>query len=1824
MVIRSWALLGAMAACAFLFAAPTARAVDITVDNAGDTGDAVPGDGTCGSAVPSSCTVRAAITEANANGQTSNRILFSVAGPTTALSDLPALTKPLEIDGGASGYTVNGNDLFRLLQMPSTASAGAYSFKKLTLIGGRTTAAGGGGGVYFAPTAQASLTLTDVEIASSTATAGPGGGLAVELLANGSSMTLLRVNINGNAASADGGGLWVRLGGTGSLSLDDSIIDGNTAGSILGGGGNGSGGGIDVRRGRLNVGNTTISNNTASGTGQGGGIYLENDGSIGGSVRLDNSTVSGNTADGIAVGSGNPAASWVTFTTITNNLGVGIRAAVPATSFPGNVSNPFTSNIVAGNATNCSTAFAHSDTTNSGYNLTDGATCGFTQGTDKVVALPSDLGLAVLGDNPVPPQTHALAAGSPAIDAGNPAWDTGADQRGADTQDGGADGTPGDSTAVRDIGAYEFGGFGLVQFGFTTGANFDAPEDITPAAISIKRYGTGTAATSAPTAAFSTTAFASTTQGPCGTAGNDYTELSSSPVDFSFTATPGLNQFDQTASIPICNDQVVESTTEGFDIALAKPAGETVGYDLGPKASGTVTILDRENGVFQFDNTAAYEANEGNSGSSGSITLTILRTAGTAGAVRVTYSTTSTCGTCTAAAGTDYETVTNGTVDFAAGDASKTVTINFVGDGAFEDDGSGAGGEIFRVDLSADPACLNLQPGQSCEARRIGANGDPGRSALVNIKNDDTAQPGQFLFSASGYTGLEASGSVTITVQRVGGSDGDVSVVCGAADGTGSGAATVTTDFLAPANGNPDPLEPCLLAWSDADSTDKTFSVSLVNDSATESNKTFSVTLTAPSAGMGGAGGVSPTIGTPSATVTLVSDEQPQFVFSDTDVTLSEGSPAQLTLQWNAFTGGDVTVPYYTVDGTATSPIDYTGIPQGTPTVRTITSAAATSLALSDIPTVPDGPEGNETFTVQLGTLGNGGQLGTDNPATPGVTEGPTATVTIRDPASVRFTAASFTRADEANSGTIALTVRRQGDISASMDVDFAISQNCATPPCATESVDYTRPGGFTGTLHWNANVTTDQPITVTVIGDTAIEGDESLQVTLSNARTNGATPADIGTPGSAAAVIPDDDYRFEVVETSPLTVAENVGNATITVRRFGSSVGTASVGFASADGTALAGQDYTQTASPPALSWAAGEGGTKTISVPITDDAPDESTENFTVALSSPSNNASGEATAITGSPLTVNITDNDAVTVAFSAAAQSIGEAGGTVTVTAVRTGATTFSIDVPFTVSGSAANPSDHDAVSGTITIAAAASSGTYTFSVAGDAIDEANETVVFTMGTPTGGDVTAAAPTTHTVTIIDDDAVTVAFSAAAQTVGENVGAVTVTATRTGATTFAIGVPFTVSGSAANPADHNAVSGTIAIPAASASGSYTFTVANDALDEPAETVVFTMGTPTGGDVTAVAPTTHTVTVTDNDAVTVAFSAAAQTVGEKVGTVTVTATRTGATTSAINVPFTVSGTAVNPADHNAASGAITIPAASASGTYTFTAVADAVDEANETVIFTMGTPTGGDVTAAAPSTHTVTITDSVTVGEDTPGVVVTPSGSVGATSGGGGAFSWTALLALAGLAGLRRRGLVVALALFSTGALAQTAPAPKSKPRLSYNSMDLSYLQVKVDDPSVDAGGFSLAGSWATGKNLFVTAGYSSIETDNLRIAGTVGSTQTDTIAGGLGWHRAINPRADMVAAVSVLLASADGQGGFSGSSDDTGYGFEAGVRSLWGPLLEWNASVSYVSIFGDSDTALSVRTLYGFTPRFGVLAGVGLGSNASQLNVGVRYTF
>ena len=264
--------------------------------------------------------------------------------------------------------------------------------------------------------------------------------------------------------------------------------------------------------------------------------------------------------------------------------------------------------------------------------------------------------------------------------------------------------------------------------------------------------------------------------------------------------------------------------------------------------------------------------------------------------------------------------------------------------------------------------------------------------------------------------------------------------------------------------------------------------------------------------------------------------------------------------------------------------------------------------------------------------------------------------------------------------------------------------------------------------------------------------------------------------------------------------VAENGGLATISVQRAGGDAGAVSVSYATANGTALAGSDY--TASSGTLDWADGETTAKTFTVPVTDDLLGEGSETITLTLS----NATGGATLGAVRTATLTITDNDTApgSLAFTAATASLSETGGAITLSVARTGGAYGAASVLYaTANSSALSGSDFAATSGTLTWASGdTSTKTIRVTVYNDTLAESAESFQVRLSNASGASLGGVA--TSTVTINDDDSPspngTLQFQAGSLSVAENGGSITVAVSRTLGSLGAVSLDYaTASGTA-----------------------------------------------------------------------------------------------------------------------------------------------------------------------------------------------------------------------------------------------------------------------------------------------------------------------------------------------------------------------------------------------------------------------------------------
>ena len=368
-------LLALVVIAAFLALAPAAQA-DFTVSKTADTND--------GSCIPSDCSIREAIAAAKANGAGLDVITIPASPADYVLS-------------GASGLMIMDQNV-------TLRGAGVAS----TQINGQPLGAGANFLQIHRTTGTVDVTIEDLTMKGLD---NANGGGAVHLSSNGDNtnktVRINRVSILNNIHTDGGGGAIGVFGGD--LILKDSTLAGNQAGSSYGGGGII----LITSASKATVDNSTITNNSG---GIGGAIRI--DGSFGApqSLVVRNSTISGNTSTGIAgIASGAATPVQLSYNTISGNIsgtGAGNQLFGANTTLKGN--------IFVGNSTGNCDIVDGVNPIRQGFNFDSANTCrlGTAPGVNPNDHPNTTVALEALANNGGPTFTHALPAGSLAIDAG--------------------------------------------------------------------------------------------------------------------------------------------------------------------------------------------------------------------------------------------------------------------------------------------------------------------------------------------------------------------------------------------------------------------------------------------------------------------------------------------------------------------------------------------------------------------------------------------------------------------------------------------------------------------------------------------------------------------------------------------------------------------------------------------------------------------------------------------------------------------------------------------------------------------------------------------------------------------------------------------------------------------------------------------------------------------------------------------------------------------------------------------------------------------------------------------------------------------------------------------------------------------------------------------------------------------------------------------------------------------------------------------------------------------------------------------------------------
>jgi Calx-beta domain len=288
-------------------------------------------------------------------------------------------------------------------------------------------------------------------------------------------------------------------------------------------------------------------------------------------------------------------------------------------------------------------------------------------------------------------------------------------------------------------------------------------------------------------------------------------------------------------------------------------------------------------------------------------------------------------------------------------------------------------------------------------------------------------------------------------------------------------------------------------------------------------------------------------------------------------------------------------------------------------------------------------------------------------------------------------------------------------------------------------------------------------------------------------------------------------------------------------------------------------------------------------VRVTTTEDGAFEALERFSMEIKRP---AAASASATIAKPnATAKIGDDDpkpTLSISDAQANEGTGSPGQLLFNVQLSKAAGTRVTAQFATANGTAAAGVDYTSSTGTVGFLAGETSKPIAVPVAGDAVDEPNETLVVTLSAPVGatiGDGQAQG------TINDDDPPVTMLSIADVSLTEGTGGtktMNFTVTRSGPATGTSSAQFATSnGSAQQPGDYTSATGTVTFVPADLSESVSVTIKSDWVDEPDETLNVALSSPTGavlGDGAAVG------TINDDD---LPCEAASSPPGLNIGTV-------------------------------------------------------------------------------------------------------------------------------------------------------------------------------------------------------------------------------------------------------------------------------------------------------------------------------------------------
>ena len=374
----------------------------------------------------------------------------------------------------------------------------------------------------------------------------------------------------------------------------------------------------------------------------------------------------------------------------------------------------------------------------------------------------------------------------------------------------------------------------------------------------------------------------------------------------------------------------------------------------------------------------------------------------------------------------------------------------------------------------------------------------------------------------------------------------------------------------------------------------------------------------------------------------------------------------------------------------------------------------------------------------------------------------------------------------------------------------------------------------------------------------------------------------------------------------------------------------------------------------------------------------------------------------------------------IALTLAPASVAEDGSTnLMYTFSRTGSTSSSLSVNYTVSGSAALGTDYTGIAAegstkTVTFAAGASTAIVTVDPTADSAIEADETVVLTLAASSAYTIGTTAPVVGTIKNDDTLPIITLEVSPASVFEDGAPNLIYTFKRTGSTASSLSVNYTVSGSATLGTDYTGISTsadskTLTFAVGSSTALVTVDPTADRDVESDETVVLTLAASSAYTIGTSTAVVGTIKNDDTLPIITLEVSPASVLEDGAANLIYVFKRTGSTTSSLSVNYMVGGSATLGTDYTGIAAerttkSVTFAANAATAVVTVDPTADGTVEGDETVVLSLAAGTGYTLGTTAAVVGTIknddvssAVTTTLTSGQST--LVLTGTANINGT---------------------------------------------------------------------------------------------------------------------------------------------------------------------------------------------------------------------------------